>query len=115
MNSSQTGPKKHNRYGIEVAADRYFSVNGPAMDRLPGWGAKRESDGLEIHLHPALSFEVHYRLPKWVAIYAFNGAETRGAFDEVEAGWVVPSRWSRRNPRATTRSTTRALRSGAWR
>lgn len=82
MNSSQTGPKKHNRYGIEVAADRYFSVNGPAMDRLPGWGAKRESDGLEIHLHPALSFEVHYRVPKWVAIYAFNGAETRGAFDE---------------------------------
>lgn len=80
MNRAEGGSKKHTRYGIEVAADRYFSVNGPPMTRMPRWGVIRETDGLQVHLHPPISYEIHYRTPYWIAIFAFNSAPTRSAF-----------------------------------
>ena len=63
MNAPGRRLKKHRRYGIEVSADRYFSVNGPAMEQLPSWGAVRSADHIDLQLVPAASYEVHYRLP----------------------------------------------------
>lgn len=92
MNSRRS--KKHHRYGIDVSADRHISVNGPVADRLPCWGAMRGADHIEMQLVPAVSYEVHYRLPVWVAVFAFNSAETRAALADQPLATGVRARGS---------------------
>ncbi|MEM6743000.1 MAG: AraC family transcriptional regulator [Pseudomonadota bacterium] len=79
--------------GIDVAEDRFVSVNGPAMDRLPGWGMRVETEEVEYHLHPAIEYEVHYRVPFYVLIHAYAGADGRFSMGEGSPGpWRVEAR-----------------------
>ncbi|MEO0679157.1 MAG: AraC family transcriptional regulator [Pseudomonadota bacterium] len=79
--------------GIDVATDRFVSVNGPAMDRLPDWGLSARTGQVEYHLHPAIEYEVHYQVPVYVLIHAYAGAEGRFSMGEAAPGpWRIDAR-----------------------
>lgn len=79
--------------GIDVADDRFVSVNGPALTRLPNWGLSLDTAEVEYHLHPAITYEVHYRVPQYVVIHAFTGADGRSAMGEESIGsWRIDAR-----------------------
>lgn len=86
----KTDARRRPHLGIEVAEDRFISVNGPAAERLPGWGLLRMTD-VEFHLHPPIAFEIHYRVPLFVTVHTFNGAPSRLA---VGDGPLAPTRLS---------------------
>lgn len=80
-------------FGIEVAEDRFVSVNGPPVNRLPGWGMLLETAEVEYHLHPAITYEVHYKVPFYVLVHTFNGARGRFALEEDPVGpWNIDAR-----------------------
>ena len=79
MISPQRQPRSISASGIKVAADRIVSVNGPPLKTLPGWGILITTPGCEFHLHPPISYEVHYQVPLYVLVHAFTGAKARGA------------------------------------
>lgn len=84
MNVPEDAPKRTGSTrisGIDVAEDRFVSVNGPPLTKLPGWGMLLETPEVEYHLHPAIAYEVHYKVPIYVLIHAFNGAEGRFTTD----------------------------------
>ena len=68
--------------GIDVATDRFISVNGPPLTTLPSWGMLLNTAEVEYHLHPAITYELHYQVPAYVLIHAFNGAEGRFGMNE---------------------------------
>ncbi|MEL7466968.1 MAG: AraC family transcriptional regulator [Pseudomonadota bacterium] len=81
--------------GIDVADDRFISINGPALTRLPNWGLSVHTADVEYHLHPAITYEVHYRVPHYVLIHAFTGADGRSAIGaESIAHWRIDARTS---------------------
>ena len=65
--------------GINVSDDRFISVNGPPLHRLPDWGLVRRTQGCEVHLHPPVDYEIHYQVDQYVLIHAFTGGEARRA------------------------------------
>ena len=79
--------------GIDVATDRFVSVNGPPVPKLPSWGVLLNTAQVEYHLHPAITYEVHYKVPIYVIIHAFNGAEGRFGMNEDPIGpWRIDAR-----------------------
>lgn len=76
MNSETTSVTQIN--GINVAKDRAVSVNGPPRTKdMPKWGITVETAEIEYHLCPAITYELHYQLPRYVLVHMFNGAEGR--------------------------------------
>lgn len=65
--------------GIDVADDRFVSVNGPPLKRMPQWGLTTETSEIEFHLCPAVSYELNYQVPLYVVVHMFNGSEGRYA------------------------------------
>ena len=76
--------------GIEVATDRYVSVNGPAVAEMPQWGLTTTTEKIEYHLHPAICYELHYCVPFYILVHTFNGAQGRFAMGKDQlAPWVA--------------------------
>ena len=63
--------------GIDVAQDRYISVNGPPVSKMPSWGLTAQTPEVEYHLCPPITYEVHYQLPVYVVVHMFNNAQGR--------------------------------------
>ncbi|MCR9255302.1 MAG: AraC family transcriptional regulator [Alphaproteobacteria bacterium] len=79
--------------GIEVAEDRFTSVNGPPLTTLPSWGMLIETEEVAYNLHPAIDFEVHYVVSDYVLIHGYNGVEGRFALDDGAIGpWRLDAR-----------------------
>ncbi|MEL7043334.1 MAG: AraC family transcriptional regulator [Pseudomonadota bacterium] len=91
MNSGSTSITQVN--GINVAAERFVSVNGPPLTgNMPKWGVTVETAEIEYHLCPAITYELHYQLPRYVLVHMFNGAEGRfGVGDGPMASVVTES------------------------
>ena len=58
--------------GIDVATDRFVSVNGPPLTSSPKWGLTLQTPEVEYHLCPAITYELHYQLPRYVLAHMFN-------------------------------------------
>ncbi len=82
--------------GIDVAKDRYVSVNGPPITYLPGWGLLTRTDEVEYHLHPAITYEVHYCVPVYVLVHAFKSSKGYRAVGDAK---IVPGQTSHRSTR----------------
>jgi len=61
--------------GISVAADRYVSVNGPPTRSMPLWGLTVKTAEVEYHLHPAITYELHYQVPFYIFVHTYNRGE----------------------------------------
>ncbi|MEM6623214.1 MAG: AraC family transcriptional regulator [Pseudomonadota bacterium] len=80
MNSPQSDAIRIS--GIAVAEDRFVSVDGPPLTASPRWGMTTQSAEVEYHLCPAITYELHYRLPVYVLVHMFNSSQGRyGAGD----------------------------------
>ncbi|MEM6461244.1 MAG: AraC family transcriptional regulator [Pseudomonadota bacterium] len=76
--------------GIDVATDRYVSVNGPPVTAMPSWGLTTKTADAEYHLHPAICYELHYCVPFYILVHTFNGAQGRFAVGDERLGhWVA--------------------------
>ena len=76
--------------GIDVAVDRYLSVTGPPVATMPHWGLSAETLEVEYHLHPAITYELHYQVPFYVVVHTFNRAQGRfGVSDGPMAQWTA--------------------------
>jgi len=79
--------------GIEVADERFMNIHGPPLTRLPNWGLGIETEEIEYHLHPAITYEIHYQVDVYVFIHAFNGAQGRSGFGHAPLmPWRVSAR-----------------------
>lgn len=82
--------------GINVAKDRFVSVNGPPLAQLPGWGMLTQTDEIDYHLHPAITYEVHYCVPVFVLVHAFKSATGYCAVGETQmTPWQAEHRSTR--------------------
>ncbi|MEM6848846.1 MAG: AraC family transcriptional regulator [Pseudomonadota bacterium] len=76
--------------GIDMAADRHSCVNGPPLTQMPSWGLTAMTEGVEYHLHPAITYELHYQLPFFMLVHTFNGAQGRlGIGEGPLAPWTA--------------------------
>ncbi|MEM9783317.1 MAG: helix-turn-helix transcriptional regulator [Pseudomonadota bacterium] len=93
MNKAEIGVTRIS--GIDVAADRFVSVNGPPITEMTGWGLTVRTAEAEYHLHPAITYELHYQLPFFVLVHTFNGAQGRlGMGTDPLAPWTAEGRGS---------------------
>lgn len=78
--------------GIDVASDRYISVNGPPITQMPEWGLTLRTTDMEYHLHPAIHYEINYCVPKFILVHTYNGAQGRLAEGQnVLSTWIGES------------------------
>lgn len=81
--------------GIAVADDRFVSVDGPPLRRMPHWGLSVSTDQVEYRLPPAILYEIHYQVPRYIIVHTFNGAQGRLAVGEMAlAPWTTEARGS---------------------
>ena len=66
---------------------------------MPKWGITIETAEIEYHLCPAITYELHYQLPRYVLVHMFNAAEGRfgvnngpmtGVVTEAHRSGLVP-------------------------
>ncbi|MEO1188302.1 MAG: AraC family transcriptional regulator [Pseudomonadota bacterium] len=65
--------------GIDIPEKRVVSVDGPPMKSIPRWGLFTETAEVEYHLCPAITYELHYQIPRYNILHMFNGSEGRYA------------------------------------